>query len=167
MGASPQQKAMDAAQASVDEAVSQGMQLAKDLQKRGKKYRGMAEESQQDILGYLGEGNDPASYYSRITQGFGELPSMPEQQAKWQAQLNEGDYPVLGTPSHKRFEDTLMRSVDMYRQGIAQGLNEVQPRFAAISKDPSFNLQYDPRAMQLAQGNINEDQVRRLTSYNV
>lgn len=167
MGASPQQKALDAAKQSVEEAVSQGEALTKDLQKRGQKYRGWAEESQQDILGYLGEGQDPASYYARMTENFGKMPSMPEQQAKWQAQLNQGDYPVLGSPAHQRFEDTLVKSVDMYRQGISRGLDEIQPRFAAIAKDPAFNLQYDPNAMKLAEGQISFEKFKPMMTYNV
>ena len=121
--------------------------------------------TQGDMLAFLGEGQDPASYYSRIQGEFG--PFMEGQQQKWQTQLNQGDYPVLGSPSHQRFEDTLVKSANMYDQYIKRGLDEVQPRFAAISKDPAFNLQYDPRAMQMAQGNINQDQVKRLTTWNV
>jgi len=171
MGASPQLRAqqnqLEAAQASVAKAVKEGKKLAKDLQQRGRKYRNWAGDVQEDITGYLGEGQDPASYYSRITGNFGDMPSMPQQIATYQSQLNEGDYPVLGSPSHQRFEDTLVKSANLYDQYIKRGLDEIQPRFAAIAKDPAFNLQYDPRAMQMAQGNINEDQVRRLTSYNV
>jgi len=167
MGASPQQKALEAAQSSVAEAVKQGKALAKDLEQRGKKYRNLTGDVQKDIIASLGQGQDPASYYSRITSNFGDMPSMPQQIATYQSQLNKGDYPVLGSPAHQRFEDTLMKSANVYDQYIQRGLNEIQPRFAAIAKDPAFNLQYDPRAMQLAQGNINEDQVRRLTSYNV
>jgi hypothetical protein len=117
------------------------------------------------MMAFLGKDQDPASYYSRIQSEFG--PFMEGQQQKWQAQLNQGDYPVLGSPSHQRFEDTLVKSANMYDQYIKRGLDEVQPRFAAISKDPAFNLQYDPRAMQMAQGNINQDQVKRLTTWNV
>lgn len=167
MGASPQQKAIEAAQSSVSEAVKQGEKLAKDLQQRGKTYRNWAGNIQDKMTSYLGEGQDPASYYSRMTGNFGDMPSMPQQISTYQGQLNQGDYPVLGSPAHQRFEDTLMKSANVYDQYIQRGMNEIQPRFAAIAKDPAFNLQYDPRAMQLAQGNINEDQVKRLTSYNV
>ena len=167
MGASPQQKALEAAQASVDEAVKQGQKLAKTLQKRGGTYARKAGDIQEDLTGYLGEGQDPASYYSRMISEFGDIPSMPEQIATYQGQLNQGDYPVLGSPSHQRFEDTLVKSANLYDQYIKRGLDEVQPRFASIAMDPAFNLQYDPRAMGLAQGNINQDQVKRLTTYNV
>lgn len=165
MGANPQQQALEAAQSSVEQAVKEGKRLAKDLQQRGGKYRSMAGDTQADMLGFLGEGQDPASYYSRIQNQFG--PFMTGEQERFQTQLNQGDYPVLGSPSHQRFEDTLVKSANMYDQYIKRGLDEVQPRFAAISKDPAFNLQYDPRAMDLAQGNINEGQVKRLTTWNV
>jgi hypothetical protein len=165
MGANPQQQALDAAQSSVEQAVKEGKRLAKDLQQRGGRYRSMAKDTQADMLGFLGEGQDPASYYSRIQNQFG--PFMTGEQERFQTQLNQGDYPVLGSPSHQRFEDTLVKSANMYDQYIKRGLDEVQPRFAAISKDPAFNLQYDPRAMDLAQGNINEGQVKRLTTWNV
>jgi len=165
MGANPQQQALEAAQSSVEQAVKEGKRLAKDLQQRGGKYRSMAGDTQADMLGFLGEGQDPSSYYSRIQNQFG--PFMTGEQERFQTQLNQGDYPVLGSPSHQRFEDTLVKSANMYDQYIKRGLDEVQPRFAAISKDPAFNLQYDPRAMDLAQGNINEGQVKRLTTWNV
>lgn len=165
MGANPQQQALEAAQSSVEQAVKEGKRLAKDLQQRGGKYRSMAGDTQADMLGFLGEGQDPSSYYSRIQNQFG--PFMTGEQERFQTQLNQGDYPVLGSPSHQRFEDTLVKSANMYDQYIKRGLDEVQPRFAAISKDPAFNLQYDTRAMDLAQGNINQDQVKRLTTWNV
>lgn len=165
MGANPQQQALEAAQSSVEQAVKEGKQLAKNLQQRGGKYRSMAGETQGKMLGFLGEGNEPADYYGRIQEQFG--PFMTGEQERWQTQLNQGDYPVLGSPAHQRFEDTLVKSANLYDQYVKRGLDEIQPRFAAIAKDPSFNLQYDPRAMQLAQGNINEDQVKRLTSWNV
>jgi hypothetical protein len=165
MGANPQQQALEAAQSSVEQAVKEGKRLAKDLQQRGGKYRSMAGDTQADMLGFLGEGQDPASYYSRIQNQFG--PFITGEQERFQTQLNQGDYPVLGSPSHQRFEDTLVKSANMYDQYIKRGLDEVQPRFAAISKDPAFNLQYDTRAMDLAQGNINQDQVKRLTTWNV
>jgi hypothetical protein len=165
MGANPQQKALEAAQSSVEQAVKEGKQLAKNLQQRAGKYRGLAGDTQGEMLGFLGEGNDPSSYYSRIQNQFG--PFMTGEQERWQTQLNQGDYPVLGSPSHQRFEDTLVKSANLYDQYIKRGLDEIQPRFAAIAKDPAFNLQYDPRAMEVAQGNINQDQVKRLTSWNV
>jgi hypothetical protein len=92
---------------------------------------------------------------------------MTGEQERFQTQLNQGDYPVLGSPSHQRFEDTLVKSANMYDQYIKRGLDEVQPRFAAIANDPAFNLQLDKRSMDLAQGNINQDQVKRLTTWNV
>jgi hypothetical protein len=169
MGRNPQlqaqENALSAAQSSVARAVKEGTKAEKDLQKRGGKYRDWAGDTQGEMMGFLGKRQDPASYYKRIQGEFG--PFMEGQQQKWQTQLNQGDYPVLGSPSHQRFEDTLVKSANMYDQYIKRGLDEVQPRFAAISKDPAFNLQYDPRAMQMAQGNINQDQVKRLTTWNV
>jgi hypothetical protein len=169
MGRNPQlqaqENALSAAQSSVAKAVKEGTKTEKGLLKRGGQYRDWAGDTQADMTAFLGKDQDPASYYSRIQSEFG--PFMEGQQQKWQTQLNQGDYPVLGSPSHQRFEDTLVKSANMYDQYIKRGLDEVQPRFAAISKDPAFNLQYDPRAMQMAQGNINQDQVKRLTTWNV
>ena len=167
MGANPQQQALSSAQSSIEEAVRSGEKLAKNLRKRGGKYRDRAGDVQADIAGLLGPEQEPASYYSRISENFGAMPSMPEQIKTYQAQLNQGDYPILGSPAHQRFEDTLMRTANVYDQYTQRGLDQIQPRFAAIAKDPSFNLQYDPKAMQMAQGNINEGQVKRLTRYSV
>ena len=171
MGASPQQKAMQAAQDSVAQAVKTAKKEAKrtveGLESKVGGYRDLASESQQNIANILGPGQTPSEYYSRITSNFGELPSMPQQIATYQSQLNQGDYPVLGSPSHQRFEDTLARSADMYSQFAQRGLNEVQPRFAGLAMDPAFNLQRDPEAMKLAQGNLNKSQIQYLTTYNV
>lgn len=167
MGANPQQQALSSAQSSIEEAVRSGEKLAKNLRKRGGKYRDRAGNIQKDIKKYLGREQKPSSYYSRISENFGAMPSMPEQIKTYQAQLNQGDYPILGSPAHQRFEDTLMRTANAFDEYTQRGLNEIQPRFAAIAKDPSFNLQYDPKAMQMAQGNINEGQVKRLTRYSV
>lgn len=165
MGANPQQQALAAAQSSVEQAIKQGQKLTKTLQKRGGKYRDMADTGQAELLGFLGEGQDPASYYERISGSF--EPFMTGEQTRWQSQLNEGDYPVLGSPAHQRFEDTLMKTADIYEQYAKRALPEIKYQFQDIAQDPAFNLQYDPRAMQMAQGNINQDQVRRLTTYNV
>ena len=168
MGASPQAKQLADIKETVSQIAAKGEQQARRMEKRGLKTYGKKYENVlEDIAGSLGAKQDPARYYKRITRNFGDMPSMPQQIATYQSQLNEGDYPVLGSPAHQRFEDTLMKSANVYDQYIQRGLNEIQPRFAAIAKDPAFNLQYDDRAMRVAQGNINEDQVRRLTSYNV
>jgi len=165
MGANPNAEALARANESVEEAARTGERIAKNLEKRGGKYRKWAGDTQGDMLAFLGEGQDPASYYSRIQNQFG--PFMTGEQERFQTQLNQGDYPVLGSPSHQRFEDTLVKSANMYDQYIKRGLDEVQPRFAAIANDPAFNLQLDKRSMDLAQGNINQDQVKRLTTWNV
>ena len=165
MGANPQQQALEAAQSSVAQAVKEGKQLAKNLQKRGGKYRDWAGDTQAEMLGFLGEGQDPASYYSRIQSEFG--PFMEGQQQKWQTQLNQGDYPVLGSPAHRRFEDTLMKSANVYEDYVKRAMPEIKNQFADIATNPAFNLQLDPNSMRMAQGNINQDQVKRLTTWNV
>jgi hypothetical protein len=171
MGASPQQKAMQAAQDSVERAVKiakkEGKRTVAGLESKVGGYRDLASAAQQDISGYLGAGQTPSEYYSRITGNFGELPSMPQQISTYQGQLNQGDYPVLGSAAHQRFEDTLGKSANIYTQFAQRGVNEVQPRFAGLAMDPAFNLQRDPEAMKLAQGNLNESQIKRLTTYNV
>lgn len=171
MGASPQQKAMQAAQDSVEQAVKtakkEGRRTVENLESKVGGYRDLASASQGDISGYLGEGQSPADYYSRITQNFGALPSMSEQIGTYQKQLVEGDYPVLGSPAHKRFEDTLTRGSNIYTQMAQRGLNEIPSRFATAALDPSFNLQRDPNAMKLAEGNLNMSQIKNLMTYNV
>lgn len=165
MGANPQQQALSAAKSSVEQAVKEGKQLAKNLQQRGGKYRDWAGDTQAEMLGFLGEGQDPASYYSRIQSEFG--PFMEGQQQKWQTQLNQGDYPVLGSPAHQRFEDTLMKSANVYEDYVKRAMPEIKNQFADIATNPAFNLQLDPNSMRMAQGNINQDQVKRLTTWNV
>lgn len=165
MGANPQQQALSAAQSSVEQAVKEGTKLAKRLQKRGGKYRDWAGDTQAEMLGFLGEGQDPASYYSRIQGEFG--PFMEGQQAKWQTQLNQGDYPVLGSAAHRRFGETLRETADVYEDYVKRAMPEIKNQFADLATNPAFNLQLDPNAMRMAQGNINQDQVKRLTTWNV
>ena len=92
---------------------------------------------------------------------------MEGQQQKWQTQLNQGDYPVLGSPAHRRFEDTLMKSANVYEDYVKRAMPEIKNQFADIATNPAFNLQLDPNSMRMAQGNINQDQVKRLTTWNV
>lgn len=165
MGRKPKPSSLSAAQASVERAVREGTQLAEQTQERGGKYRDWAGGTQAEMLGFLGGGQDPASYYSRIQGEFG--PFMEGQQAKWQTQLNQGDYPVLGSAAHKRFEDTLMKSANVYEDYVKRAMPEIKNQFADIATNPAFNLQLDPNAMRMAQGNINQDQVKRLTTWNV
>jgi len=165
----PQQEFLNKAQESVEKAVKQGEELTRELQKRGVTYRDLASGTQEELKGLLGEGQDPASYYARITSGFGELPSMPQQIATYQTQLNQGDYPVLGSPSHQRFEDTLTKSADLYKQYISSGLDETQKRYGDIARNAAFNLQLDPSAMRMAQGNIDTQGIKAggYMTYNV
>lgn len=167
MGASPTKQAADEMGRAVTKAAKEGRRTTRQLEAKVGGYRDLAGATQQALTEYLGEGQTPSEYYSRITSGFGELPSMPQQIATYQTQLNQGDYPVLGSPAHQRFEDTLMKSADMYSQFAQRGLNEVQPRFAGLALDPAFNLQRDPEAMKLAQGNLNMNQIKNLMTYNV
>jgi hypothetical protein len=160
-----QQDILESAQASVAKAVKKGEKLAKQLQKRGGKYRDWAGDTQAEMLGFLGEGQDPASYYSRIQGEFG--PFMEGQQAQWQTQLNQGDYPVLGSAAHRRFGETLRETADVYEDYVKRAMPEIKNQFADLATNPAFNLQLDRRAMDLAQGNINQDQVKRLTTWNV
>lgn len=163
MGANPQQQALEAAQSSVAQAVKEGKQLARDLRKRGGKYRDWAGDTQAEMLGFLGEGQDPASYYSRIQGEFG--PFMEGQQQKWQTQLNQGDYPVLGSPAHRRFEDTLMKSANVYEDYVKRALPEIKNQFADIATNPAFNLQLNPLNEKF--GRVDKDQIKYLTSWNV
>ena len=160
-----QQDILESAQASVAQAVKKGEKLAKKLQKRGGKYRDWAGDTQAEMLGFLGEGQDPASYYSRIQGEFG--PFMEGQQAKWQTQLNEGDYQVLGSASHRRVGETLRETADVYDDYVKRAMPEIKTQFADLATNPAFTLQLDRRALDLAQGNINQDQVKRLTTWNV
>lgn len=163
MGANPEQQALDNAREDILSSVKTGLAEARRLGKTAGKYRERAFGTQKEMLNFLDR--DPSSYYKDVQSEFG--PFMTGEQERWQTQLNQGDYPVLGSPSHQRMEDTLIKSANLYDQYVKRGLNEIQPRFAAIANDPSFNLQLDKRSMDLAQGNINEDQVKRLTTWNV
>ena len=165
----PQQEYLDKAQESVEKAVKKAEIETSKLEEKAVGYRDLAGATQQDIKGLLGEGQDPASYYARITSGFGALPSMPQQIATYQTQLNQGDYPVLGSPSHQRFEDTLTKSANLYKQYISSGLDETQKRYGDIARNAAFNLQLDPSAMRMAQGNIDTQGIKAggYMTYNV
>jgi len=164
MGASPQDKALAAAQSAVSDAVSEGKELAKSLRQRGGSYRERANKTQSQIENYLGF--TPKDFYAQQMEAFGPIPSAEGQIQRGQDWLSQ-DISVLGSPSHQRFEQTLAKSADEYRRQLGMGLSEIQPRFAAIHKDPAFNLQADPEAKKWSEGGLNMAQIKALTTYNV
>lgn len=164
MGASPEQQRIAAANAAVNDLTDNAMKIIKGIENKTNKYGIRAGKTQGEIANYLGF--TPADFYRKQGEDFGIIPSVPEQIQRGQDWLSQ-DIPVLGSPSHQRFEQTLAKSADEYRRQLGMGLDEIQPRFAAIHKDPAFNLQADPEAKKWSEGGLNMAQIKALTTYNV
>jgi len=163
MGSKPKDKTLSATQASVKRAVAQGEEIANQLRQSSQEYKNLTAATQSQIENFIGI--TPKDFYAQQVAAFGPIPSVEDQIKRGQDWLSQ-DIPVLGSPSHQRFEQTLAKSADEYRRQLGMGLDEIQPRFAAIHRDSALNLQADPEAKKWSEGNLNMGH-KALMTYNV
>jgi hypothetical protein len=159
MGASPQQKAMEAAKASVEEAQKQQQQLYKDIKGRSKTYQNKALGQLKTLEGAAG--TTLPDYIAAAKSQFGEIPTIQATQQKYQDMLSNFDPGLIGSASDQRLRDSLMQSAQQYAQGISnvagevsgrlyKTLDEPQKQFERLAGSAATNLQLDPMAMMMA-----------------
>jgi hypothetical protein len=159
MGASPQQKAMEAAKASVEEAQKQQQQLYQDIKGRSKTYQNKALGQLETLEGAAG--TTLPDYISAAKSQFGEIPTIQATQQKYQDMLSNFDPGLIGSASDQRLRDSLMQSAQQYAQGISnvagevsgrlyKTLDEPQKQFERLAGSAATNLQLDPMAMMMA-----------------
>ena len=159
MGASPQQRAMEAAKESVEEAQRQQRQLYRDIKGQSRVYRGKALSQLKTLE--KAAGTKLPKYIERATAQFGEIPTIQATQQKYQDMLSGYDPGLIGSASEQRLRDSLMQSAQQYTQGIGNVAGEVSGRlyrtldepakqFERLAGSAATNLQLDPMAMMMA-----------------
>lgn len=159
MGASPQQKAMEAAKASVEDAQRQQKQLYRDIKGRSKTYQKKALGQLEKLEGATG--TTLPDYIAAAKSQFGEIPTIQSTQQKYQDMLSSFDPGLIGSSSEQRLRGSLMQSAQQYAQGIGNvagevssrlynTLDEPQRQFERLAGSAATNLQLDPMAMMMA-----------------
>ncbi len=159
MGASPQQKAIEAAKASVEDAQRQQKQLYRDIKGRSKTYQKKALGQLETLEG--ASGTTLPDYIAAAKSQFGEIPTIQSTQQKYQDMLSSFDPGLIGSSSEQRLRNSLMQSAQQYAQGIGNvagevsgrlynTLDEPQKQFERLAGSAATNLQLDPMAMMMA-----------------
>jgi hypothetical protein len=159
MGASPQQKAMEAAKQSVEEAQAQQQKLYQDIKGRSQTYSKKALGQLETLEG--ASGTTLPNYISAVKQQFGNIPTIEATQQKYQQALSNFDPGLIGSASDQRLRQSLMQSAQQYSQGISDVAGEVSGRlyqtldapkavFEDLASSAATNLQLDPMAMMMA-----------------
>ena len=108
MGASPQQKALDAAKQSVAEAQKQQQKLYQDIKGRSKTYSKKAMGQLETLEGAAG--TTLPDYISAVKQQFGNIPTIEATQQKYEQALQNFDPGLIGSASDQRLRQSLMQS---------------------------------------------------------
>jgi multidrug resistance efflux pump len=159
MGASPQQKAMEAAKASVEEAQRQQKQLYQDIKGRAQSYKKKSMGQLEKLESAAG--TTLPDYIAAAKSQFGEIPTIQATQQKYQDMLSGFDPGLIGSSSEQRLRNSLMQSAQQYAQGIGNvagevsgrlynTLDEPQKQFERLAGSAATNLQLDPMAMMMA-----------------
>jgi hypothetical protein len=159
MGASPQQKALEAAKQSVEAAQSQQRKLYRNIKGSARTY-GKKAMGQLDTLEGA-SGTTLPDYISALKQQFGNIPTIEATQQKYQQALSNFDPGLIGSASDQRLRQSLMQSAQQYAQGIGGVAEDISGRFydtlnapKAVFEDlassAATNLQLDPMAMMMA-----------------
>ena len=159
MGASPQQKAFEAAKQSVEAAQAQQKKLYRDIKGRAKTYSNKALGQLDTLEG--ASGTTLPDYISAIKQQFGNIPTIESTQQKYQQALSNFDPGLIGSSSDQRLRQSLDQSARQYAQGIGNVAEQVSGRFydtlgapktvfEDLASSAATNLQLDPMAMMMA-----------------
>jgi hypothetical protein len=180
MGASPQQKAMQAAKGAVEQAVARQGYLLEQLEKKAGEYKG-------DALGEITNlesvtGTKLPDYISAVKQQFGNIPTIEATQQKYEKALSGFEPGLLGSASDQRLRQSLTQGAQQYAQGVGdvargvsgrlyQTLDAPKDVFSDLASSPATNLQLDPMAMMMATKpkTIRSDvgSMKNLYTYNV
>lgn len=159
MGASPQQKAMEAAKESVEKAVGRQEMLLRNIQRGKKRYETKAKNQLETLEGAAG--TTLPDYISAVKQQFGNIPTIEATQQKYEQALSGFDPGLIGSASDQRLRQSLTQSAQQYAQGISDVAGQVSGRlyetlgapqavFEDLTSSAATNLQRDPMAMMMA-----------------
>ena len=180
MGASPQQRAMEAAQDSVEAALSQQRKLYRDVKGSARRY-GNKTMGQLDKL-EKAAGQTLPKYIKAVNKQFGNIPTIEATQQKYEQALSGFDPSLIGSASDERLRQSLTQSAQQYAQGIGDVAGQVSGRlyetlgapqavFEDLASSAATNVQLDPMAMMMATRpkTIRSDvgSMKNLYTYNV
>jgi hypothetical protein len=180
MGASPQQKAMEAAKQSVESAQAQQQDLYRDVKGSARRYG-------DKTMGQLGKlekaaGKTLPEYIKAVNKQFGKIPTIKATQKKYEQALSGFDPSLIGSASDERLRQSLTQSAQQYAQGIGDVAGQVSGRlyetlgapqavFEDLASSAATNVQLDPMAMMMATRpkTIRSDvsSMKNLYTYNV
>jgi hypothetical protein len=178
VGKSPSQRAQEAAKGAVDTAMEQQKDITADIYARADTYVDKTTKAQKELETLFGATG--ADYAKQATQGF--YSTLGNINAKYENQLKNYQPNLIGSSSYNALTDSLKQSAGEFGQGVKKTSEEGASRlyqtlaaplvgFQAISTDPAFNLQYDPRSMGLAAKpptvRSDVDSMKQLYTYNV
>ena len=126
MGASPQQRAMEAAQDSVEAALSQQRKLYRDVKGSARRY-GNKTMGQLDKL-EKAAGQTLPKYIKAVNKQFGNIPTIEATQQKYEQALSGFDPSLIGSASDERLRQSLTQSAQQYAQGIGDVAGQVSGR---------------------------------------
>jgi hypothetical protein len=159
MGASPQQKAMEAAKESVEQAVGRQEMLLRNIKRGKNRYETKAKGQLKTLEG--ASGTTLPDYISAVKQQFGNIPTIEATQQKYEQALSGFDPGLIGSASDQRLRQSLTQSAQQYAQGIGDVAGQVSGRlyetlgapqavFEDLTSSAATNLQRDPLAMMMA-----------------
>lgn len=178
MGKSPAARAQQAAKEAVDTALSEQKQLTEDIRKRADIYEGKTATAQKELESIFGlTGKEAVNAY---TQNF--YNTIANVGKEYKPKLENFQPDLLSSPSYSKLTQSLQESAGTYGKGVQDVSEGGSARlyqtlaapilgFSAVSQNPAFNLQYDPRAMALAAKPLtvrsDVDSMEKLYRYNV
>ncbi len=157
MGESPEARAQRAAKQSVDEALERYEKLEKKVKDQAIAY----ETKAKDLIPTLSTlaGTSPTEYVTGTRKGFEDY--VGQLQGKYEPLLTQFDPNVLGSPSSKRLNESLLGSAGLFTQGVSDvgRLTSADlyrtlvagPEIArTLASSSATNLALDPEIMKLA-----------------
>ena len=180
MGASPQQKAMQAAKESFEKAEKRQKDLTGEINQIASEYRQRGKDVLETLEGAAG--TKLPDYIAAAKSQFGDIPTIQATQQKYQDMLSGFDPGLIDSASERRLRSSLNRSAQEYGQGINTVANQVsgrlyktldepQKQFERLASSAATNLQLDPMAMIMATRpqTIRSDveSMKNLYTYNV
>jgi hypothetical protein len=179
MGASPAQRAQQAAKGAVEQALASQVELTNKLENRASEYEAKAKQTQQEIDALFGlTGKEfVASATPRFYQTIGNITG------EYRPKLENFEPGIIKSPSYSALTGALKESGQEFGKAVKGVSEEGAARlyqtlaapiagFRNIERDPAFNLQYDPRSMALATRpptirSDAEEILKGFTNYNV
>jgi hypothetical protein len=157
MGESPEARAQRAAREAADQAYARQQELISDIGKKAETY----ETKAKDLIPTLSSlaGKSPTEYVTDIRKDYKNY--LADVTNKYEPLLRGFDPGVLGSPSSKRLNESLLGSAGLFTQGVSDvGRRTSADLYRTLAAGPEIarslasssatNLALDPTIMGLA-----------------